>query len=121
MYGLCAFVSMVVKRENATLLSVVFSLFSSVFCGYGPTLSEARRYHLLFVWQASYAMYATEAHFSETLAVYDHVYENSHINDFFGFTLNHTVFDLSMMVVIGTIWRIFAFIAMVSFNREKQR
>lgn len=114
-YGLCAFVSMVVKRENSTLLAVVFALFSSVFCGYGPTLKEARRLNLKFVWDASYAMYATEAHFSETLGVYDHVFDNSYANDFFGFELNRTLFDFVMMFVIGTLWRVIAYIAMIVF------
>ena len=120
-YGLSAFVSMIVKRENATLLSVIFGLFSSIFCGYSPTLVEAKDYNMLYVWKASYTMYATEAFFSETLAVYDHVYENSFANNVFGFTLNQTIYDLSMMVFIGTFWRLIAFIAMKLFHRENQR
>ena len=41
-YGLCCAVSMVVRRENATLLAVVLALFSAVFCGYVNDLINHR-------------------------------------------------------------------------------
>jgi ABC-type multidrug transport system ATPase subunit len=49
-YSLSAFVSMVVRRENATLLAVIIALFSSVFCGYGLTIKDATRWGIYFVW-----------------------------------------------------------------------
>jgi hypothetical protein len=45
-FGLSAFVSMIVKRQHSVLLAVVISMFSAVFCGYGPTLQDARRWNI---------------------------------------------------------------------------
>jgi ABC-type multidrug transport system ATPase subunit len=120
-FGLASFVSMIVRRENATLLAVVISLFSAVFCGYGPTLADVRNWGLYFVWACSYNMWASQAQFSETLAVYDHVYDSELSNLAFGFSLNQTMFDFTMMIVIGFVWRLFGFVAMVGLNRNRQR
>jgi ABC-type multidrug transport system ATPase subunit len=120
-FGLASFVSMVVKRENATLLAVVVALFSAVFCGYGPTLADVKKWRLYFLWAISFNMWASQAQFSETLAVYDHVYDSELSNIPFGYDLNQSMFDFAMMAVIGTVWRLLAFIAMISLNRNRQR
>ncbi|KAI8896887.1 P-loop containing nucleoside triphosphate hydrolase protein [Globomyces pollinis-pini] len=120
-YGLCSFVSMVVKRENASLLAVIFSLIAAVFCGYGPTLVDVKSWKLFWVWALQFNMWGCEAQFNESLKIYENVYDNSFANDAFGYTLNQTGFDFLMMVVIGSSWRVLGYIAMIGMNRDKQR
>jgi hypothetical protein len=43
-YGLAAVVSMLVRRENASLLGVVVCLFAAVFNGFGPSLHDAHKW-----------------------------------------------------------------------------
>ena len=55
-YGVSFLVSMLVRRENATLLAVVICLFASVFCGYGLTVGDSKEWGIYFVWAAQFNM-----------------------------------------------------------------
>ncbi|KAJ1553592.1 hypothetical protein HK096_007249, partial [Nowakowskiella sp. JEL0078] len=59
-YGLSCLISMVVERSNGPLMSVVFALFAAVFCGYGPSLKDAKNWGILFIWEISYNKWASE-------------------------------------------------------------
>ncbi|KAJ3308985.1 hypothetical protein HDU76_003758, partial [Blyttiomyces sp. JEL0837] len=41
-YGVSAVISMIVRRENASLLAVIISMFMAIFNGFAPTLADAR-------------------------------------------------------------------------------
>lgn len=112
---------MVSRRENSTLIAVVIALFSAVFCGYGLTVRQAKIWNIYFVWFLQFNMWAAQANFSETLELYDHVYDTSFANLEYGYSLNQTGTDYAMMAVIGTLWRFLAFLAMIYCNREKQK
>jgi ABC-type multidrug transport system ATPase subunit len=120
-YGLSAFVSMVVRRENATLLAVVIALFSGVFSGYGLTIQDAKDWGLYFIWCGQFNMWGAQAYFSETLRVYEHIYDSSMANLGFGYTLNQPGLDFVLMMTVGLVWRIIAYIAMLVCNRDKQK
>ena len=60
-YSLAGFVSMVVKRDSATLLAVVIALFSAVFCGYGLTIKAAKNMRLYFIWCLQFNMWGAQA------------------------------------------------------------
>jgi hypothetical protein len=49
-YGMSCIVSALVRRENANLLAVVFSLFTAVLCGFGPTLNNVKEWGIMFIW-----------------------------------------------------------------------
>ena len=55
-YGVSNFVSMVVHRENATLLAIIITLFGSVFCGYGLTIADAKSANIYFLWATQFNM-----------------------------------------------------------------
>jgi hypothetical protein len=59
-YGLSVVVSFVVRRENASLLSVIVSLIVAIFCGYGPSLDDAKEWGILFLYELSYNKWAAE-------------------------------------------------------------
>jgi hypothetical protein len=60
-YGMAVCVSLVVRRENAPLLAVIFGLFTAVFCGYGPSLVNAKDWGILFIWETSFNKWAAES------------------------------------------------------------
>ncbi|KAL5033010.1 hypothetical protein RTP6_001034 [Batrachochytrium dendrobatidis] len=119
-YGMSATVSMLVSRESAPLLGVVFCLFAAVFCGYGPSIRQATNWGVYFIWALSFNMWGCEAQYSDTVNIYKGVYDIDLTNRS-GYTLNRVPFDFGMMVLIGLGWRLIAFILMLTLNREKQR
>ena len=119
-YGISAFVSVVVKRERASLLAVIISLFAAIFCGYGPTLRDAKDNNLYFLWAMQFNMWGAQTQFSETLKIYKHVYDNKLANEVFGYDLDHPIFDFMMMFAIGCCWRVVGYLAMIFFNKKKQ-
>ena len=120
-YGLCHTVSMITKRESATLLALVLSLFSSAFCGYGIHINDAKDWHIYPFWLLQFNMWGSEAFFSSVLSIYDHVYDSDISNAVFGYTLNRLPTDFAAMFVIGLGWRVIAYFCMIYFNRDKQR
>ena len=108
-YGLCSFVSMLVRRENATLLTVVVALFSAVFCGYGLTIKNAKSWGIYFVWAGQFNMWGAQAFFSETLKVYEHVYDSDAGNAQYGYQLNQSGLDLALSCLIGLAWRVLGY------------
>jgi ABC-type multidrug transport system ATPase subunit len=120
-YGLCSFVSFVITPRNATLLSVIIVIFLGGLSGYGPTFKKALEWNLGWLWQASYNFYAVEALFTETTAVYDHIYDNQVANFIYSFRLGRTAYDFLMMTLIGSIWRVLGFIGLVFLKQKTRR
>ncbi|KAJ3020130.1 UNVERIFIED_CONTAM: hypothetical protein HDU68_010331 [Siphonaria sp. JEL0065] len=66
-YGMSCLISMVVRRENASLLAVVMCLFASVFCGYGPSIIQAKRWGLSWIMELSFNKWAAEAMYASAV------------------------------------------------------
>jgi hypothetical protein len=66
-------------------------------------------------------MWGAEAFYSETLKIYKDVYDLDVPNSDYGYTFDRIPFDFGMMILIGCVWRLLAFLAMVFLNRDKQR
>jgi hypothetical protein len=62
-----------------------------------------------------------EAFYWQAVSIYEEVYDLNITNEFYGYTFSRVGFDYAMMFIIGVVWRIFGFLAMVGLNREKQR
>lgn len=120
-YGLAAIISMLVRRENTTLLAVVCCLFAAVFCGVGPTLDKAKGWGILFIWEMSFNKWAVEAQFSEYVQPYVGVYETKMSAANYGYTLNQVNKDFLMCLIIGIVQRIIAYFLMIGLNRSKQK
>ncbi|KAJ3135653.1 hypothetical protein HDU90_003728 [Geranomyces variabilis] len=120
-YGLATIVSMLVRRENASLLAVVCALFAAIFCGYGPTLANAKQWGVIFIWEMSFNKWAAEALYSRYMSTFSHVYVVQGSADLYGFTLNQEARDLWLMFLIGVIHRVIAFGCLIGLNRAKQR
>lgn len=120
-YGLATTVSMIVRRENGALLSVVVCLFYSVFSGYAINLRQARNWGIAWLFDQSFTRWAAEAMYSESITPYSHVYMTEISAAEWGYTLNRVPFDLGMAVVSGLVWRVIAYILMIALHRDKQR
>ncbi|KAJ3033261.1 hypothetical protein HDV00_006551 [Rhizophlyctis rosea] len=120
-YGLAAIVSMLVRRENANLLAVVVCMFAAVFCGYGPSLRQAQNWGIIFIWHMSFNKWAAEAQFSESVMQYKDVYDIYSTAWAYGYILNRLSMDLLIMLGIGAVHRIIAFLLLIFLNRDKQR
>lgn len=94
-YGLSSFVSLLVRRENASLLAVIVTLFVGIFNGFGPNVKSMTESGWLWLLQMSYSRWATEALYSEELMPYKPIYLIEYSAEMvIGFTLDRYYFDL---------------------------
>ncbi|KAI3654726.1 hypothetical protein MP228_000106 [Amoeboaphelidium protococcarum] len=120
-YGFSAIVSMLVQRENASLLAVVACLFAAVFNYFGPTKEKAVQWGVNFIWEISYAKWASEALFDGEVSNFGNVYQVELAASLYGYTLNRFTFDLCMALLIGSVFRVIAYVLMIVMNRDKQK
>ena len=120
-YGMAAIVSMLVRRENASLLAVVVCLFAGVFSGFGPSLSAAKGWGAIFIWYLSYGTWGSEALYGAELEYYSTFYQTSIGADAFGYELGRVDFDVGMMILLGFSYRIVAFFLLLVTHRDKQK
>lgn len=121
-YGLAALTSMLVARENSALLGTIVALIAGCLCGFGPSLVQARSWGVGWVMDMSHARWANEAFFhSETLA-YRQIYMVEEVSaPLFGYTLDRFAVDITLMLLIGVVHRVLAFLLLIGLNRDKQR
>ncbi|KAJ3115525.1 hypothetical protein HDU96_000472 [Phlyctochytrium bullatum] len=120
-YGMSCIVSLVVRRENASLLAVVVGLFAAVFCGYGPNLVQAEKWKLLWVFELSFNKWAAEAHYASSLSFYKGVYNIQFSADLFGYSLTQVTRDYIFCFLLGVGTRMVGFFLLILLNRDKQR
>ncbi|KAJ3094464.1 hypothetical protein HDU97_008035 [Phlyctochytrium planicorne] len=120
-YGVSAVISMIVRRENASLLAVIIGLFSAVFCGFGLTLDAAQAGGYIFIFNIGANRWAAESQFTlwtkPTQDVYDQVYGA----DNFGYVPNQEVRNILTMLGLGLGYRAVAYVLLIALNRQKQR
>ena len=119
-YGLASCVSVVTRREDGPLLSTVLSLIIGSLCGYGPPLATIQQWHLEWFWRACPGTWFTEAYFTDNLTPLSHLYNIEAAAQSTGYTLRHFPLDVGMLVIIGTVYRVLAFLGLVLLNRDKQ-
>ncbi|KAJ3110662.1 hypothetical protein HDU96_006373 [Phlyctochytrium bullatum] len=120
-YGVAVIVSMLVRRENAPLLAVIIGLFSAVFCGFGPTLTEATESGYVFAYNIGVNRWAAEVQFALSLERYDSIYNVDWSAQVYGYVRGQTARNLALMAALGVAYRVVGFMLMVALNREKQR
>lgn len=120
-YGLATLCSMVVRRENAALLGTIASLVAATMCGFGPSITQAKKWGTAWSLDLSFARWFNEAFFSVETSMYEEVFDVGVISDFWGYTLGRVTMDVMLMVCIGTIYQIVAFLLLVGLDRDKQK
>jgi len=121
-YGLAAVTSMLVKRENSALLGVIVSLVAGVLCGFGPSLVQMRDWGVGWVNDMSYSRWANEAWMHYETLPYRNMYMVEEVSaPLFGYTLDRFGYDIGMIMLIGLMYRVIAYLLLIYSNRDKQR
>ncbi|KAF7854202.1 hypothetical protein EAF04_010499 [Stromatinia cepivora] len=119
-YGLASCVSVITRRENGPLMAMIVSLIIGVFGGYGPPLSTIKLWHLERLWRLCPGTWLSEAYFHCHTAPLKYLYDIDSAAAWTGYTINQLGLDISMLLIIGTFYRLLAFIGLIYTNRDKQ-
>ncbi|KAJ3114227.1 hypothetical protein HDU96_002396 [Phlyctochytrium bullatum] len=118
---MAAIVSMLVRRENATLLAVIVGLFSAVLCGFSPTMTEVKEGGYAFLYSIGVNRWAAETQFTLSMERYAGVYNLDRSAGVYGYERGQTTRNLLVMLGLGVAYRVVGFVLMVTLNRDKQR
>lgn len=112
-HGLGHLCSMFVSRSNAALLGVIASLIAATLCGYGPNLVVGAESGLIVLQSLSYARWSSEYFMHvETLPYRAQFLVEEISAAAFGYELNRPAVDITMMIVLGLMYRLLAYIAL---------
>lgn len=112
-YGISAFLSMLVPKEDAPLIAVVVTLACGVLCGYANAIPQPVQF-------LSYARWSAEAmYYRETLPFVD-VMDVKSSAKIFEYSLERYALDFFMVALYGIIFRAAAFVCMIFRYRDKQ-
>ena len=103
-YGLSAVVSGIATRANAALIAAIIAMALGSLCGYSPTLNDTS------ILRFFYASWGVEAIYSKEVSAWEELYDIEYSRRKFGFVLHQVQFDFFMMAVIGTMYRVIAFL-----------
>ena len=120
-YGMANVVGTFVRRENATLIAAIATLFSSILSGFAPTLREVRNWGLLWFWDMQFARWAIEAFYASEVVIYKGLFNIDNGAAIYGFTLGRVPFDFAMLFTIGFVYQVLGFVFLIIINRDKQR
>lgn len=120
-YGLASCISMITHREDGPLLAVMLSLVVGVLNGMSPSLRQVREWHLQWLWRASPGTWLAEGYFDQNVSPLESIYQIDHAANHLGYILGQFKLDLGMLMVIGTVCRVLAFVLMRVVNRSKQK
>jgi ABC-type multidrug transport system ATPase subunit len=120
-YGLASCVSMVTRREDGPLLAVMSSLIVGVLNGMSPSLQSVRSWHIVWIWRAGPGTWLAEAYFTENVTPLNYLYQIDVARASMGYLLGRFNEDLLMLLALGTIYRIVAFIGLRFMYPSRQR
>jgi ABC-type multidrug transport system ATPase subunit len=120
-YGLASVVSMVTRREDGPLLAVMASLIVGVLNGMSPSLRKVRSWHIVWLWRSSPGTWLSEAYFTQNLTPLSYLYNIDTARQSTGYLLGDYRRDLLLMLAIGTVYRLVAFLGLRFMWRNKQR
>ncbi|KAJ5088545.1 hypothetical protein N7456_012161 [Penicillium angulare] len=112
-YGLASIIAVITRREDGPLMSMIVSLIIGVFGGYGPPLSTVQSWHLQWFWYMCPGTWLSEAYFNEHTAPFSYLYDLEAAAAWTGYTIGRTNIDLCMLLVIGSVYRLIAYLALV--------
>ncbi|PQE26905.1 ATP-binding cassette sub-family G member 2 protein [Rutstroemia sp. NJR-2017a BVV2] len=120
-YGLASCVSMVTRREDGPLLSVMASLIVGVLNGMSPSLKKVRSWHVVWLWRASPGTWLAEGYFTQNVSPLRYLYDIDTAKAAVGFNLGRFQQDMLMLLALGAIYRVVAFLGLRFMYRHKQR
>ncbi len=117
-YGLSSCGSMVTRREDGPLIATMTSLVVGIISGVKPSLHTVAGWHMTWLWRMSPGTWLSEAYFTENVTPWGYLYQIDHAAAGTGFKLGHYSLDLTVLFVLGTMYRVIAFGALRLFNRR---
>ncbi|KAL2751991.1 hypothetical protein ACRALDRAFT_1066098 [Sodiomyces alcalophilus JCM 7366] len=108
-YGLASCVSMVVRREDAPLMSTMTSLVVGLLSGAAPSLASVKRWRLEWLWRASPGVWFAETYFSQLVEPFAYLYNVEWAAAVMGYSLGNLTLNLLVLLAIGTAYRFIAF------------
>ena len=112
-YGLATLTSMLVSRSNGALLGTIASLVLACLCGYGPNLNQGRDWGISFIQDISYSRWIAEFMINSEVAAYRSIFVDEIPAGAFGYTLDRPGIDIFMVILLGTLLRGGALVALV--------
>ncbi|KAL5435564.1 hypothetical protein PMIN05_007233 [Paraphaeosphaeria minitans] len=118
-YGLASCIGMVVKREDGPLLAVMASLIIGILGGVAPPLSKVKQWNIEFLWRMSPGVWFTESYFSQCLLPLNYLYMLDQAQAVTGFNLGKFSLDMGVLVALGVVYRVIAFVLLVTVQRKR--
>ncbi|RYP70979.1 hypothetical protein DL771_005074 [Monosporascus sp. 5C6A] len=116
-YGLASCVSMVVRREDAPLLSTMVALIVGILCGAAPTLSNVRSWGMEWLWRASPGVWLAELYFGQMVSPFGYLYNIEIASQATGFSLEGIWSNVLVLLAIGTAYRLLAYVLLFAGKR----
>ena len=111
-YGLASCISMVTRREDGPLLAAMLSLIVGVLNGLSPTLQKVTSWRSIWLWRASPGTWLAEAYFTEDVTPLRYLYQIDLVEDATGYLFGYYTEDCLVMLALGTIYRIVAYLGL---------
>ncbi|KAI0467486.1 hypothetical protein F4859DRAFT_493510 [Xylaria cf. heliscus] len=116
-YGLASVMSMIVRREDAPLFATMISLVVGILSGAAPPLSKVKQWHLEWLWRLSPATWLAEVYFGQMIEPLRYLYNVDLASSIAGFNLDKLWTNLLILLLIGSIYRIVAFVGLLAGTR----
>ncbi|KAK4224076.1 hypothetical protein QBC38DRAFT_26928 [Podospora fimiseda] len=111
-FGLASAISMVVKREDAPLFATMIALITGILSGAAPPLSKVKGWKMEWLWRSSPGVWLAEIYFGQLVSPLAYLYDVDLAARATGFTLVRLWLNLGVLLGIGTIYRILAFVGL---------
>ena len=120
-YGLASCVSMITRPEDGPLIATMASLIVGIISGVSPTLRVATSWHMQWLWRMSPGTWLAEGYFTQNVTPYAYLYQIGMAAKSTGYTLDRFGLDLAMLFLLGSLYRVLAFVGLRVFNRRRGR
>jgi hypothetical protein len=107
----------IVKREDAPLFATMISLVVGILSGAAPPLSKVRDWHVEVIWRLSPGTWLAEVYFGQLVEPFRYLYDVELAAKITGFNLHALGTNLLVLVAIGTIYRLVAFLGLLVGTR----
>ncbi|KAK3997856.1 hypothetical protein QBC44DRAFT_279193 [Cladorrhinum sp. PSN332] len=111
-FGLASAISMVVKREDAPLFATMIALITGILSGAAPPLSKVKGWKMEWLWRSSPGVWLAEVYFGQLVSPLAYLYDVDLAAKATGFTLGRLWMNLGVLLAIGTIYRLLAFVGL---------
>ncbi|PYH46477.1 putative ABC transporter [Aspergillus saccharolyticus JOP 1030-1] len=109
MYGLGCIVAAITHREDGPLVCMLSCLVISALGGCAPRLALVKTWNLGWFWYMWPGTWLSEAFYNENTAPFAYLYQLDDASRFTGYKNGRTGFDIGLLLLIGTLYRVIAY------------